>query len=203
MKKNRLEAFSDGVFAIVITLLILNVKLPEVSYDNLPTGLTDMFPTLFVYVLSFLLIGMYWVFHHYFMTFIAEVDGVLLWLNILFLLFISFLPFPTMMLGKYPFTILPIVIYGCNLILVNVTAFILLLYLRRNKNLTNALFTPAVYSIQIKMYLLINGLYFVNIILSFFMPKFSVYLFALIAVYLIFRSVFLLGVGKCNTPLNE
>ena len=202
MKKNRLEAFTDGVFAIVITLLILNVKLPEVSYENLQSGLMELLPTIFVYALSFLLIGMYWVFHHHMLTYISEVDGVLLWLNILFLLFISFVPFPAMMLGKYPFTTLPVVIYGSNLILVNINAFALLLYLRRNKNLTNALFTTAVYQSQMKVYIIVNSLYLLNILLAFYIPKFSVYLFALIAGVLIIRSIFLLGVGKCNTPLE-
>ena len=107
-----------------------------------------------------------------------------------------------MMLGKYPFTTLPVVIYGSNLILVNINAFALLLYLRRNKNLTNALFTTAVYQSQMKVYIIVNSLYLLNIFLAFYIPKFSVYLFALIAGVLIIRSVFLLGVGKCNTPLE-
>ena len=88
MKKNRVEAFTDGVFAIVITLLILELKLPDVGATELPSALRNLLPSIGAYVLSFGLIGMYWVFHHYSMTLIQEVDGVLLWLNILFLLFI-------------------------------------------------------------------------------------------------------------------
>lgn len=64
MRKNRLEAFTDGVMAIVITLLILDVKLPEVEYGGLAGGLIAILPKISVYAQSFLLIGLYWVFHH-------------------------------------------------------------------------------------------------------------------------------------------
>jgi uncharacterized membrane protein len=200
MKKTRLEAFSDGVFAIVITLLILNVRLPEVRIDGLYDGLVQMLPTLGVYMLSFLLIGMYWVFHHYAFTFISEVDGVLLWLNILFLLFISFLPFPTMMLGKYPFQTLPVVIYGANLVLVNITGFILILYLRRNKQLTSSVFTDKLYRSQMQMYLGVNSFYLGCIALAFYAPRISVYLLGIMTFYLIIRSIVMMGIGKCNLP---
>lgn len=200
MKKNRLEAFSDGVFAIVITLLILEVKLPEVSYDHLFDGLQAMMPSIGVYVQSFLLIGMYWVFHHYAFTFISEVDGVLLWLNILFLLFISFLPFPTSLLGRYSFQTWPAVIYGMNLVLANLMGFVMILYLRKNKQLSSPIFTDKIYKSQMRMYLGVNGLYIFCIALAFVVPKLSVYIFAIMAIFLITRSIIFMGVGKCNIP---
>src|ERR1051326_109475 len=155
MKKNRLEAFSDGVFAIVITLLILNIKLPQVQYDNLTDGLIAMLPNIGVYVLSFLLIGMYWVFHHYTFSFMKEADGVLLWLNIIFLLFISFIPFPTSLMGEYPFKTIPMVIYGANLLLANIIGFISLIYLNRTRQLATDIFTPAVNKMQMRVYIII------------------------------------------------
>ena len=93
MDKRRLEAFSDGVFAIVITLLVLELKLPAVNYDALGQRLVNLLPSIAAYALSFLLVGMYWVFHHHAYTLLDGVDGVLLWLNIVFLLSISFMPF--------------------------------------------------------------------------------------------------------------
>jgi uncharacterized membrane protein len=197
MKKNRLEAFSDGVFAIVITLLILNVKLPDVNIEGLYDGLVQMLPTVGVYILSFLLIGMYWVFHHYAFTFIAEVDGVLLWLNILFLLLISFLPFPTMMLGKYPFQALPVIIYGINLLMANLMGLIMVLYLRSNKRLATPAFTDKHYRSQMQLYLGVNGFYIACIILAIYFPKISVYMLGIMAVYLIVRSIIFTGIGKC------
>jgi uncharacterized membrane protein len=200
MKKNRLEAFSDGVFAIVITLLILNVKLPEVDYNHLQDGLADMLSAIGVYALSFLLIGMYWVFHHHTFSFISEVDGILLWVNILFLLFLSFLPFPTAMLGKYPLQTLPIVAYGINLILLNVTGFIGIVYLKRNMQLSSEVFTEAIYRGQLKMYYGVNAMYLVCIIIAFFSPLISILCLAILTLYLIIRSVIFVGIGKCVLP---
>src|SRR4051812_17865526 len=102
MNKNRVEAFSDGVFAIVITLLILDIRLPEVDAAHLPGALRDALPHIVAYVMSFVIIGVYWISHHHALQRLVRVDGVLLWLNMLLLLFVSFLPFPTSMLGRYP-----------------------------------------------------------------------------------------------------
>ena len=200
MKKTRLEAFSDGVFAIVITLLILNVKLPEVDYNHLPDGLAEMLSSVGMYALSFLLIGMYWVFHHHSFSFIAEVDGVLLWLNIIFLLFLSFLPFPTSLLGKYPMKSLPIIVYGVNLILLNMTGFLGIIYLRRNMQLSTELFTDAAFRQQMKMYAGVNIMYVVCIAVAFFSPLLSAVLLAILTVYLIIRSAIFVGIGKCVLP---
>ena len=198
MKKNRLEAFSDGVFAIVITLLILEVKLPEVSYNDLPKALHQILPSIGAYVLSFILIGMYWMFHHYSFAFINEVDGVLLWLNIFFLLCISFLPFPTMMMGRYPFQKLPMIIYGINLVLSNLNGFIMLLYLNKNRQLTNHTFTDKLYKSQVRIYIGVNGLYMLCILLALLSPIISLVLFSIITVFLIIRSMIFMGIGKCN-----
>ena len=135
MNKSRLEAFSDGVFAIAITLLILDVRLPEVSYDHLWQALKEIIPNILAYVMSFLVIGMYWVGHHTSFRIVAKTDGVLLWLNILLLLCISFIPFPTSMLGKYPHGEIPLIIYGCNLLATNFIAFLMIKYLHHHPEL--------------------------------------------------------------------
>ena len=197
MKKYRLEAFTDGVFAIVITLLILELKLPDVSAAGLRQALASLLPSIGAYVLSFALIGMYWVFHHYSLTLVHEVDGVLLWLNIVFLLFISFLPFPTTMMGRYPYQTLPVVIYGCNLILANVTGFVMLLYLRRNPRLASPFFTDAVYRTQFRTYIVVNALYGVLVALAFVTPAVSTVAYALMGVCLVVRSAMHMGIGRC------
>lgn len=200
MKKARLEAFTDGVLAIVITLLILNVRLPEVDYDHLPEGLITMFSSVGVYALSFLLIGMYWVFHHHTFSYVSEVDGVFLWLNIAFLLLVSFLPFPTSMLGKYPMKELPILIYGGNLLLINLSGFLGILYLRRNRQLSTPLFTDIAFRTQMKMYLGVNLMYAFCIVVAFFSPLASILLLSLLTMYLIIRSAMFVGIGKCILP---
>ena len=189
MNKTRLEAFSDGVFAIVITLLVLEIRLPEVDYRHLAGALQTILPRITAYVTSFALIGLYWVFHHYALTFVAKVDGVLLWLNILFLLFISFLPFPTMLMGRYPFETLPVMMYTANLLLTNATGFFLIYYLRCNPHLISTAFTDAVFKSQVHLYTWVNLVYLAALALAFFAPAVSYWVVSGMALLLICRSV--------------
>ena len=98
----RIEAFSDGVFAIAITLLIIEIGVPTLTHDeSLTDALYDLWPKYFAYVLSFLIIGIYWANHHSFMRFFVRTDHYFLMLNVFFLMCIAFLPFPTAVLGEY------------------------------------------------------------------------------------------------------
>ncbi len=92
----RLEAFSDGVFAIAITLLILDIKVPHLQGSaDLLVSLLHLWPSYFAYLLSFVIIGIYWPNHHYVFKLYQKTNHSLNLLNLLFLLFIAFLPFPT------------------------------------------------------------------------------------------------------------
>ncbi|MBV8506654.1 MAG: DUF1211 domain-containing protein [Alphaproteobacteria bacterium] len=97
----RIEAFSDGVFAIAITLLILDIKLPHLKNSDLLSSLLQLWPAYFAYVLSFVMIGIYWANHHYIFKLFQKTNHALNLLNLLFLLFIAFLPLPTEVLGEY------------------------------------------------------------------------------------------------------
>jgi uncharacterized membrane protein len=113
MGKNRLEAFSDGVIAIVITLLVLEIKVPEVkSGIELRAGLVHLLPKVGAYVISFLVLAVWWVSHHHLIEQVKNVDRGLLWLNNLFLLALAFIPFPTALMGEYPRQPEGAVIYG-------------------------------------------------------------------------------------------
>lgn len=102
----RLEAFSDGVLAIVITLLVLEIKAPHLASASdggeALAALAALGPKFLGYLLSFFFIAVFWVNHHRFFRLVARVDTRLLWLNILLLLALSFIPFPTAMIGEYP-----------------------------------------------------------------------------------------------------
>ncbi|GAB3034291.1 TMEM175 family protein [Natronobiforma cellulositropha] len=97
----RMDALSDGLFAIVLTLLVLQFEIPDVDPGALPGALTAQWPLLFSYLLSFAVVGLYWIIHHNLFQNIVRHDRVLLYLNLLFLLTVSFLPFPTELLGTY------------------------------------------------------------------------------------------------------
>jgi uncharacterized membrane protein len=104
-ESRRVEAFSDGVLAIVITLLVLDIKVPQSVPDGnaaLWQALAQQLPTLGAWALSFVFVLVFWVAHHSFFDHLARIDRGLLWLNGLFLLCISFTPFPTAVFGLYP-----------------------------------------------------------------------------------------------------
>ena len=98
---SRIEAFSDGVFAIAITLLILDVHVPSVGQGNLGAALTRQWPTYIAYLISFAFIGIMWVNHHRLFNHIRRSDNGLMFLNLLLLLGVSVVPFPTALLAAH------------------------------------------------------------------------------------------------------
>jgi len=142
MTKNRLEAFSDGVFAIVITLLILDVRFPADKPLTLET-LWGVAPHLWAFVLSFVIVGVYWVSHHNMLHFIRAVDRQLLWLNLALLLIVVFIPFPAALLGQHSDNELAVALYGINLMLVNAAGAAMWLYATSRPHLAADGMTPA------------------------------------------------------------
>jgi TMEM175 potassium channel family protein len=98
---SRIEAFSDGVFAIAITLLILNVQVPPASTGHLGAALTRQWPTYTAYLISFAFIGIMWVNHHRLFNHIRRSDNGLMFLNLLLLLGVSVVPFPTALIAAH------------------------------------------------------------------------------------------------------
>jgi len=97
---DRVEAFSDGVFAFAITLLVLNIRIPS-STGSLSNVLLHLWPSYFAYLLSFVMIGIYWANHHYVFKLYAKTNHTFNLLNLLFLMFIALLPLPTLALSEY------------------------------------------------------------------------------------------------------
>lgn len=109
MTKNRLEAFSDGVFAIIITIMVLELKIP---HDTDPVSLASVLPSFFSYVLSFTFLGIYWNNHHHFLYTVKKVNGSILWANLHLLFWLSLVPFATGFMGENHFSKLPLMLYG-------------------------------------------------------------------------------------------
>jgi len=177
MNKSRLETFSDGVFSIVITLLVLNISIPDVDYAHLPETLIKILPKVLSYVMTFTLIGLYWIGHHFYFDRIKAVDGNFVWLNMLLLLLISIMPFPTVLLGKFPYGPLPLTLYGVNLIATNILSMFMLIYLYKHRHLTNETFKEEFYRKQLPLFLWINTTYTVAIIFAWFLPVISYILY--------------------------
>jgi uncharacterized membrane protein len=118
MPKNRLEAFSDGVIAIVITLLVLEIHVPNLPPHAdgfaMAQALWKLAPSIAAYVISFLICSIWWITHHNFVHDLREVDRTLLWANNVFLLFLAFMPFPTALLGQHPGESVAAALYGAD-----------------------------------------------------------------------------------------
>jgi len=127
LTKSRLEAFSDGVFGIVVTLLVLDIRLPEVGGETLALPLGDqlmaLVPKVASWLLSFCMASIIWVNHHHFTHQLHHVDRQLLWLNCLLLLFVSFLAFPSAVLGAHPLDATALRLFGVAFLLAS-TAFL-------------------------------------------------------------------------------
>jgi uncharacterized membrane protein len=98
----RIAAFTDGVLAVAITLLVLNIDVPDVTEGELRDALIDLLPSVYIYVLSFAVIGRFWMIHHSLFETLVRFDGMLMFLNLVFLLLVALLPFATDLLGEYP-----------------------------------------------------------------------------------------------------
>ena len=122
MGKGRLEAFSDGVLAIIITIMVLELKAPE---EPTVTALLPLVPTFLSYILSFIFVGIYWNNHHHLFQAVEQVDGRILWANLHLLFWLSLTPFVTAWMGANNFAAWPVALYGVDLLLAGVAYFIL------------------------------------------------------------------------------
>lgn len=122
MNKGRMEAFTDGVMAIIITIMVLELKVPEGGeFENLKS----IIPTLSSYVLSFIYVGIYWNNHHHMMQTVQQVSGRVLWANMHLLFWLSLIPFVTGWMGVNQFTSATVCLYGVVLLCAAIAYFIL------------------------------------------------------------------------------
>lgn len=122
MGKGRLEAFSDGVFAIIITIMVLELKVPH--GDDF-AALTDRWPVFLSYVLSFINVGIYWVNHHHLLHTAKRVSGSILWANMFLLFWLSLVPFTTGWMGENHFALWPVFVYMFDMLMSAVSYYML------------------------------------------------------------------------------
>jgi uncharacterized membrane protein len=126
MSKGRLEAFSDGVLAIIITIMVLELKVPHGAN---PEALRPLIPVALSYLLSYVFLGIYWNNHHHLFQVVRHVDGRILWANLHLLFWLSLTPFVTAWMGENHFEPLPVAVYGVVLLCSAIAYFILTLAL--------------------------------------------------------------------------
>lgn len=114
MEKDRLVAFSDGVIAVIITIMVLELKAP---HEEGVGALKEAAPVFLSYVLSFIYVAIYWNNHHHFFMLVGRVSGAVLWANLHLLFWLSLIPFATSWVGEHPFAPIPTAVYGASLLM--------------------------------------------------------------------------------------
>ena len=180
---NRIEAFSDGVLAIVITLMVLEIKLPaladELTDKQALDSLKPILPKLFSYALSFVMIGIFWVSHHDLFHSIQKSTRSLLWLNSLWLFWICLLPFPTAFLGEHPNLTSASVIFGGELFFCALSFFGIRYYCYRQLLFADTI-TRENQRRSLTKSALAPSFYLTSIVLSFFSVTISYVIFVIV-----------------------
>lgn len=131
MNKGRLEAFSDGVIAIIITIMVLEIKVPE--HGDTLASLKPLIPKFISYVLSFTYVGIYWNNHHHLMHAVKKVSGSMLWANLNLLFWLSLFPVTAGWMGENHFAFWPVVAYGIVLFLAAIAYLILVITIKKTE----------------------------------------------------------------------
>jgi uncharacterized membrane protein len=186
LAKSRVEALADGIFAVAMTLLVLDIKSPVqrsfASSSDLISYLAQLEHSFAMYAISFIVLGIFWIGHHVLFHFVRHMDRRLLWLNLVFLLLITFVPFSTDLLGDHGHLSLPALVYGINLLALGALLVLHLRYLSRHPHLaTDDLTQAAVKHMyrEARIYALVPLL---SIAVSFYSPRLGMYVYLLLAI---------------------
>jgi uncharacterized membrane protein len=147
LSTTRIETLADGVFAIVMTLLVFDMRVPaqnQVEAGGLLSALLALIPNLISYIISFVILGVFWVGHHNQFFYIRRSDRTLLWINILYLMFVALVPFSAGLLSRYGSDPLSIVVYNLNLIGTGTVLFLHWVYAVRDGHLLGHTLDPKV-----------------------------------------------------------
>jgi len=181
MESRRVETLADGVFAIAMTLLVLEVKVPElpdpVTGVAMVGALAGLLPSVAGFAVSFVILGMLWIGHHNQFHFIRRVDRPLLWINIFYLLCIAFVPFATAFITRYPLQPAALLVYGGTLLLGGVTHYLHWNYAVARGFVSEEV-TPEVTEVMRERISMGIAVYLAATLVGAFLPKIGLVLFA-------------------------
>ncbi len=176
MNKNRLEAFSDGVIAIIITIMVLEIKVPQVATMD---SLVKLGPVFLSYIISFIYVGIYWNNHHHLFQSINKIDGKVLWANLFLLFWLSLIPFASGWMGENNFASITVTLYGFVLLMSAVGYYILTVSLLNNHSTTSKLHKALGGQLKERISLV---LYISALIISFWIPEVAFALYSFVAI---------------------
>ena len=172
----RIINFSDGVFSIALTLMVISLAVPVIATGDvsteLPRSLIGEWPTFFIYIISFFIIGNWWIIHHQLFQHIRMADRALLWLNLVFLFFITIIPFQTTLMIKYPGTFVAVVFFAATQAIAGIVLVILWYYATRERRLSD----PDIPEVTIRYFSIRGILESVTFLISIGIAVFNSYL---------------------------
>lgn len=189
----RQQALADGIFAVAMTLMVLQLTVPIIGGPDINSRLTQellsMWPKLVSYFLSFFIVGMFWLIHHFIFDNIEYYDTTLAWLNIVFLMFVALIPFSTSLLGTYFLERTPVFIYGLQLFMMFFLGYSLYSYSRGKKQLLKSDESkPLIRAVKVMGYI-----YFVIILIAlvftFILPLVSIIVYGTVVILFIIFTV--------------
>jgi uncharacterized membrane protein len=191
--KSRVETFSDGIFAIIITLLVLEIKVPHVddplSAKSLLSALLVILPKFISWIISFFTIAVIWVNHHKLFQQFKILDRGIFWWNAVLLLWTTFIPFPTAVLGDYPYNFLSVVFYGLVMSLMAASFSFMRFYVIRQRDLLEENVDFIMFKRGTVLSVIFGPvMYLSGIVLGFIHPWFSFAVYLGIPVYFIFSE---------------
>jgi len=186
LTKGRIEALADGIFAVAMTLLVLDIKSPTNEKFETATDLVSYLVTLehsfAMYAISFFVLAIFWIAHHLLFHFVRHADRRLLWHNIAFLLLVTFVPFSTDLLGDQGHLLLPVLVYGVNLLALGSLLALQLRYLIAHPPLATADLTPFVVTQMWGDLRLYAAVPLASMAVSMVSPRTGMYMYLLLAI---------------------
>jgi len=190
---NRLETLVDGVFAIAMTILVLSIQIPEMdnpSSGDLFSQLVVLWPKVLSFIISFIILGMFWVAHHTEFRYIKKLDHKLIWLNIFYLLFVSLLPFSAELLGKYPYNQAAVIVYGIHLMLMVLIHYFIWQHASHHTNLVVDDLDPRINKLADRLSYIGASSYIIAIALSFWRIEAALAIYVLVPLPYIFGWIY-------------
>ena len=177
MGKTRLEAFSDGVLAIIITIMVLELKVPHSAEWK---DLAELCPVFFSYIISFIYVGIYWGNHHHLLHTIKHVSSGIIWANLNLLFWLSLIPFATSWMGENNFSQNPVIVYAILLLLCGISYTILQFTIMKNHHFDDKMLA-ALRKVSQKGIVSVIA-YSTSIAVAFFNPSISFFFFIVVAI---------------------
>jgi uncharacterized membrane protein len=186
ISKNRLETMVDGIFAIAMTILVLGITPPKPDISQaqavLAGQIVDILPEIFIFIVSFLILAGFWLSHHRQFHFVRDIDSRLLWINIILLISIVFIPFSTDVAGDYPGILIAVLLFHINIIIIGLIFSYQAHYILQSRKLCDSDFDQKFLQGQFHRSVLIPVISFIAVIIAFVNPPVSLLVYLAIPV---------------------